>query len=136
MKAVRCVVAHVVAGVVLVFLLASCGANARDKALRTSVVALNAVSDGLAAYDEQHQRTILEASPDRAAFDKELANYRVKRADVESKIAGAYRAIAAAAVINKDHKSLDAVGTALNLAFDAIKDFTGGNVAVPTGGLP
>jgi hypothetical protein len=135
-RVAREVGAHVLAGAAILYLVfAGCGASAREKTLRASFVAMNAARDGFFAYDKQHQRTLLEASPDRATFDNQLAAYRAKQADVVAKIAGAYEALAAAVLINKDHGSLAAVGAALAIAFDAIKDITDGRVAVPVGGL-
>jgi hypothetical protein len=135
-RVARCIGAHVIAGVVIAWALLACGASAREKTLRASFVAVNAARDGFFAYDEQHQRTLLEAATDAPSWKATIADYRSRREKVVELFAGAYSTIAAATLLDKDAKSLDAVGEAMKLLFAAVKDFTGGRVSVPTGGLP
>lgn len=127
-KFVRSAAAHVAAGVLLAWLLVGCTASAREKALHASLVATDAARDGFVAYDLTKQKQILDDAPDAPGWRDAIVTYRQKRDRIESLFAGAYRAIAAAAVIDDDPKSLDNVVTAAQLLYSALHEFTGGKI--------
>lgn len=99
----------------LAFLFAACGGDRHQKALGTSLAALNAASAGFVEYDKLHQRRIVDDLA--TSFEdgkKRLAEYREARERVVGAFALAYAALAAAAIEPK----LENLQTALRLARD------------------
>ncbi len=111
---------------VVIALVAGCGASAREKTLRAAVVSVNAARDGFIAFDLNHQRAILAAHTEREKYDAAIAAYRSKREPVVEAFVVAYRAIGVAAVLVDDDASLGAVGEAVSKLLKAIEDFKAG----------
>jgi hypothetical protein len=86
---------------ILVFLLAlpACpGPDAKQKALQTSLTALNAAREGFVAWDKNHQQKIVDDATSLDQGKAALAAYRTKRAPVEQGFVVAYSALAVAAL--------------------------------------
>lgn len=100
---------------VLVVALAACGASARDKALRTSLVTVNTTRDAFVAYDAERQMAIAN-DPAVTSYEDGIAKleaYRKRRQVLVSRIEAAYRVIAAAAVLSDDVSIATITGAAL-----------------------
>ena len=86
---------------ILAFLLAlsACpGPDAKQKALQTSLTALNAARDGFVVWDKNHQQKIVDEATSLEQGKAALAAYRAKRAPVEQGFVVAYSALATAAL--------------------------------------
>lgn len=81
---------------VLVLFLVACGASARQKALGTGLLTLNAARDGFVAWDAAHQEAIVRDTP-AATVAQAIADYRKKRQDVLYGFQLAYGALVLAA---------------------------------------
>ncbi len=103
MKAIRSIVAAVAAGVILVWLVAGCGASAREKTIHATLTATDAASVAFVAFDAHQQHVVVTEAKDEASGKVALAEWRKKREHVVSTFEGTYRAIATAAVLNDDH---------------------------------
>lgn len=103
MRGVRSIVAAVAAGVILVWLVAACGASAREKTVRASLVTTDAARVTFVAYDEHHQHAIVTEAKDEAGGKAALLEWRGKREHAVSTFEVTYRAIAAAAILADDH---------------------------------
>ncbi len=80
-------------------LLASCGASARQRHLRTALLAVDAASAGFVSWDADQQDLIVnQLADDYADGERRLAEYRSRRAPVVDAFAIAYRMLAIAAV--------------------------------------
>lgn len=88
--------------VVLVFVVGACGASARDKALRSSIVVVNAARDGFTAWDATEQQRIVDAATDADSGKAKLLEHQAARDRVARVIETAYRAIGFAALANDD----------------------------------
>jgi hypothetical protein len=98
------------AALLATFILLGCSADQHQKALRTSLTALNAAADGFIAFDADYQRTIVERAVKRAKEQNlspaegaaqakaDLAAYRERRDMVLEAFGIAYAALAAAAL--------------------------------------
>lgn len=85
---------------------AGCGASARERTLNATLVTVNAARDGFIEHDRVTQLALVDAAPTREAAVAELAAYRKKREPVVEAFTAAYRALAIAAVLEDDPKSL------------------------------
>jgi hypothetical protein len=83
---------------VCLFLVVSCGLSAREKAIATSLTALNTARDGFAAYSEARQLRIVAEASTREAGEEALKMWRTKREPVVQALLLAYAALAEAAV--------------------------------------
>jgi hypothetical protein len=84
----------------------ACGANAaatRQKTITTALVSVDASQAAFIAYDGQHQLDIVAAAKTREEAEKNLADYRAKRAKFNLVIKSAYAAIGVAAQVDNDH---------------------------------
>jgi len=108
---------------IVLLVLGSCGPNARDKALHSVFVSVNAARDGFLAYDLKHQQDLIDASPTPEAKEAVITAYRVTQAHIVELFDAAYRAIAAAAIL-KDGHSMPEVITAAALLKQALEDLT------------
>jgi len=100
------------------------GCGQRQKALRATLVGLNAARDGFATWDMGHQKTIVEQATTREEAELKLATYRGERTAVVDVLELAYRALAAAAT-QSDEPSAKAALAAAGEALGAIRTLTG-----------
>lgn len=85
---------------VLAFLVA-CGPSAEMRVINTTYKALNSASAGFVAFDKQHQLDILANAGNRATAEAQLSAWRVEQGKVALLFAGAYRAVAAALMVQQ-----------------------------------
>ena len=104
--------------------LIACGGGQRQKALRATLVGLNAARDGFATWDMGHQKAIVEQATTREEAELKLATYRGERATLVDVLELAYRALAAAAT-QSDEPSAKAALAAAGAALGAIRQLTG-----------
>lgn len=108
------------AGLVLLiaFHVMACGANARDTAVRDSLVAVDTASQAFVSYDALHQQEILSNAPTQAEFEKQIGAWREKRVVAVYTISAAYKAIAL--VATDDKQPLTLLGNAVKLVTDTL----------------
>ena len=102
MRSVRSVAALVAAGVLLAWLLAGCGASAREKTIHATLTATDAARTAFVGFDEQYQHVIVTEAKDLDSGKAALVAYRAKRAHTIDVFGATYRAIATAAILNDD----------------------------------
>lgn len=105
-------------------LVMGCGPNARQKALKTSLVSMNAARDGFTQWDKQKQAVIVADAKTLDEGKKALADHRSKRVPVVEAFTVAYSALALAALDDNAARLLEAVG-AVKSVYDLIKTLTG-----------
>lgn len=108
--------------IVLAAALSACGANARQKALRTSLTALNTARDGFSQWDDQHQIGIVKKATSKDEGKAALAAYRTKRQPVIVGFMVAYSAFAAAALDDNTARIAEAAKAAAAV-YKIIKEF-------------
>lgn len=119
-----------------------CAGSQRETTIRAALVSVDSARDGFLAYDRAHEMSLVahcnpavetreqcQAKVD--ASNKALAEYQAKRAKVDPVFAAAYRAVAAAWLLN-DQPSLDGMQAAIAQLFAAVKPFI--SSAPATGG--
>lgn len=108
----------------LVLLVSACGASARTKALRTSLVALNVARDTMRATSKTREEQIVDAcDPPSCAKEDGHARLEQWRAHVDAvaeAIDDGYDAIWAASLLD-DLKSARDAGAAVTKALDLVK---------------
>ena len=116
----------------LLFVLATaCSSpDSRQKALKTSLTALNAARDGFVSWDKAHQQQIVADAETYEAGKKALEAYRHKRESIVYGFSAAYSALAAAALDNTITALVSAAQAAHDL-YGLIKSLTGDGVDVP-----
>ncbi len=107
-----------------VFLLTSCGPSERNRALTTSLAALNAARDSFLAYDAAHQADLVRAAPSEEAGKLTLIEYRARRLGVLEAFVAAYSLLSVAAADPTDAKIL-ASEQALTILMKLLGEFTG-----------
>lgn len=85
----------------LVLAVAGCGPSARDRALSTTLLAVNSARDGFIVWDRQHQNTIIDAATSAEDGEATLGAYRERRTGVMQAFEIAYRALAVGAINKK-----------------------------------
>lgn len=105
----------------LVVLLAACGASARTKALQTQLLAVNVARDTLVAVSEKRQAQLVESAVSVDDGKAKLAAFRKAREPVVEAFEKAYRAIAAAALID-DASSVTEIAAAVMNAVTLVKE--------------
>lgn len=99
----------------LAFVLAACGANARDTTIKDTFVLLNAARDGFESWNKSHEATIVANAASVPDGQAKLAAYRKKVQPILDGAEAAYDALKLAAAAT-DQVSLDnAVAAAANL---------------------
>lgn len=93
--------------VIALLFVGSCGPSAREKLVTGTFTSVNAIVKAEEVYSAQHQLDIVKAAPDKATAEAQLAGFRAERDKIEKVIATTYIAIAAAAALQDDPKSLD-----------------------------
>jgi hypothetical protein len=112
-----------VKALVLVALLAACGANARTVTLRAAVATAKVTVAAMDAYTEQHEIALANAASSKEDGEAKLAAYEHRLVMVDDSLNVLLLAISAAAVANDD-ASLAAVAPAamkLEQAFEQLK---------------
>jgi len=102
-----------------------CGASARETTLRAAMTGLTIASDGFVAFDRAYQSEIVAKATNQAEGGATLAAYRARREMVLGAFAAAFHAIATAAVLNSDDKSLAAAVAAADLALQSWNELKG-----------
>lgn len=110
--------------IVLLALTACPGPDARQKALQTSLVALNAARDGFLSWDGNHQQQIVREATSLENGQAALSEYRTRRESVVQGFTVAYSALAAAALEKSAAMILEAA-TAAKEVYTLIKMLTG-----------
>lgn len=112
--------------IVLALLVAACGPSARQRALSTTLAALDGAREGFVSFDEITQDKILASIDPQTtsleAAQKKIADYRAKREPVVKAFMIAYSALTTAAINLKDMSFADAIDRAADL-YMAIKEF-------------
>jgi len=109
---------------ILVFLVGCGGDASKQKALKTSLVALNAAREGFVTWDEHHQAQIVADSTSLEQGQAALKDYRDKRAPIVEGFTVAYSALAAAALEPSVEMLVEASKAAMAV-YQLIKDLTG-----------
>lgn len=113
--------AAMIVGLALALNAIACGPGVRQKALTTSLTAVNAARDGFTAWDGDHQLTLVEHANTMAEGQTKLDSYRTKREPILHGFAVAYELIATAALdIDSDTKYMKALESVKHL-YDALK---------------
>lgn len=99
--------------------LTGCGGNQRQRALKTSLTAINAARDGFEKWDETQQQKIVAEATSKEAGRAALDEFRAKRDKIFVAFEVAYRAIAGAA-LQDDELSLKTAQKMANEVIDAI----------------
>lgn len=103
----------------LLTLTIACGASQRTKVLRTQYTGLSAASDGLVAYDKAKKAEILASATSEADGIAKFETYKATRDRVVALLVTAYRALAAAAVVDGSDTALVKAISASSLAIQA-----------------
>ncbi len=114
-------------------LVSACTKNDRMDTLRVSLTTVNAARDGFVAWDEQHQKAIVEKSTSKDEGMLALESYREARGRVVLGFEVAYRALAVAAT-QTDEPSLKAALAASDQLIDAVHRLFSPDVAALKGG--
>lgn len=86
------------AWIALIVLLVGCGANSKQRTLKTTLVTINTVRDGFSAWDDSNQTEIVNNASSADEANGQLAEYRRKRESVLVGFALAYEALATASL--------------------------------------
>lgn len=92
----------------LLVLLVACGASARERTIRTALVAVNEARDAFVIVDRDIQLGIVKVATSKEDGAAKLADYRKSRENLVAAFEVAYRAIAIAATIDDGTRSLAA----------------------------
>lgn len=121
---------------VLIALLVGCGASAREKTIRTTYTGVVALHAAFTTWDLQHQRELTSGVQSVAEGLARLDAYKAKRQPVLDAIDGAIHALAAAAILNDDPKSLPSAIAAAKETRSAVCAVTGPVPVLCPGGTP
>ena len=128
--------AHVsLLSLVFVLLSACPGPDSKQKALQTSLTALNAARDGFLAWDKNHQQKIVDEATSMEQGKAALAAYRSKREPVVQGFVVAYSALAVAALERSAAMILEAALAAKEV-YSLVKMLTGHNSQPPADDTP
>lgn len=104
---------------ILLVLLVACGASARTRALQSQLAITNVARDTFVAVSEKRQLQIVETATSREDGIAKLTAFRKARDPVVKAFEAAYRAIAAAALIDT---SVAEVAAAVTNAITLVKE--------------
>lgn len=102
----------------------ACGADAKQRTLKTTLVGLNAARDGFVAWDNEHQQHIVDTAQYLQEGQDKLKAYRAKRAKIEAGFVIAYEALATAALDLKAENLLAAI-TSVTQLYKALRALIG-----------
>lgn len=124
----RALVPRVSLVLLITLVVAGCGASARTKALRTSLVALNIARDTMRATSKEREKQIVDdCDPPNCTKEEGHARLEEWRAHVDAvavAIDDGYDAIWTAALLD-DLKSASTAGSAVAKALDLVKGLSG-----------
>ncbi len=106
----------------------ACGPSQRQRTIHATYLATNTAHAGFVAFDRQHQTAIVARATTLDAGTVALTTYRAKRDRIVELFTGTYRALAAAALVEDDPKSIAALSQAASLLYAALNDITGGSL--------
>lgn len=101
--------------VILSLFLGACGPTTRERTLHTTLVAVDAAAAGFVNYDLVQQHAIVQIAMSYDDGRTKLAAYRDRREIVMKAFEAAYRALAAAVIINEERDLQSAVTAAMQL---------------------
>lgn len=104
-----------------------CSHDTRAKTIHATLVTADTAHAGFVAWDRAHQLELVSKAQTREEARAALDAYREKRAGLEEKLVGVYRAIAAAALANDDQSLLSLLAAADQL-HKALVALTGGKI--------
>lgn len=107
--------------ILIVALLAGCGASARTKVLRTSLVALNVARDTLRTTSKEREMQIVDQASSKEEGRAKLDAWRAIIDKVDAAIDDGYDAILAASILN-DAPSASAAGAAVAKALALVRE--------------
>lgn len=108
------------------YLLLACGPSSRGKALRASLVGVDASRDGFLAYDQEAQAKIVADATSLEEGRAALDTYRAERQKVVAAFEVAYRMIALALVDKADLPAVVEAAASLQDAIDSLRQLHGG----------
>jgi len=95
--------------------MSACNQSQRQDTLHASVLAVQAAEKGFLPWDKQHQQAILDAAPTREEYDKAIAAYRARQAEIATGITLAYKTLAIAATQTDDPSLTAAIAASQDL---------------------
>jgi hypothetical protein len=107
----------------LCIVLVGCGATQRQKTITATLAAVDAARDGFVEYDRLHQQGIVNDADSADAARSKLDAYRRKREPLVQAFTTAYRALAIAAALDDDPKSLATMLFVARQLCRALEDF-------------
>lgn len=114
--------------VVLLVVLVACGANVREQTLRTTYTGVTAAQAGFLAWDRVHQLELAQTATTYEHGVEQLHAYHAAREPVLEAFEATYRALAAAAIADKDDESLFSAVRAFERLRTALRALTKGRV--------
>jgi hypothetical protein len=123
-------IAKRLAPLVILAMVAACGPDAKQQALKYSLTGLNAARDGFVVWDANHQQKIVDDATSLEQGKQALADYRAKREKVLQSFTVAYSALAVAALDPSAEMLVEALAAATEV-YKLIKTFTDGEVETP-----
>lgn len=121
---------------VLLVLLVGCGASAREKTIRTTYTGVVALHAAFTTWDLQHQRELTSGAQSVAEALARLDAYKAKRQLALDAFDATIHALAAAAILNDDPKSLPGAIAAAKETRSAVCAVTGPVPVLCPGGTP
>lgn len=101
--------------ILLVTLLAGCGASQREKTLKATLIATNAVRDEFVKFDATHQQQLVKDAESFEAGKVSLEAYRKTRERVLTLFEAVYQGIGAALLLDAKAPLTDLLKTAKDL---------------------
>lgn len=102
-----------------------CAASARETAIKSSLVSVDAARDGFLAYDRIHELDLVAKSTSADDAKAQLAAYQAKRARLDALFVAAYHGMAAAELLSTD-QSLASMQAAVAQVIEGVKALTTG----------
>lgn len=102
----------------VVLALVACGASARQRTISATLLGVDAAKAAFVAADATHQLQLVAGATSHDDGAAKLASYRDRRVKLVIAFEAAYRALAIAAILNDDPKSLANLVAAAKVALD------------------
>lgn len=107
-------------------LCSGCAGSQRTDTIKAALITADSARDGFLAYDRAHEMELVQQAVSADDARAKLIAYQTKRAKVDPMFALAYRAIAAAELLNDD-TSVTSMQSAIVSLLDALKPFLSGS---------
>lgn len=117
---------------IVAVLVCACGPGAKEKAVRTTLVSVNAAREAMLVWDDRTQDAIIEHATDEVTGQAELEKHRDKRDELVALFEASYYAIAIAATDTSDLHVAD-MFTAVAKLYSAYKVVVGTDPPAPKG---